>query len=107
MRAILALLLFAGTATAAPADWKSYLCRWGPADDSWHETQVVKVNEKDARVVINDRDVGDPKFKPDYVYFTTEDRRLPVSWTIYKDGRLDAMDRYLKRLQGTCKVVTD
>src|SRR5690242_2242519 len=100
-----ALLL--SSALAAASDWKSYLCRWGPEDDAWHATQVVKVNEKDARVTIDGRDADDPKFGADSVYFHGTTRRLPVGWTIYKDGRMVASDRFMNRLIGTCKAVDD
>lgn len=62
---MLPLILLIGTAHAAPADWTNYLCRFG--EDK--TTALVRVNEKDERVTIDDRDMNDVKFKPDEISF--------------------------------------
>jgi hypothetical protein len=98
---LLAVLLIS-TADAAPADWKSYLCRYG--DKSAETVQLVKVNEKDGRVTINDKDTSGVRISADEIAFDGP-RGLP--WYIAKnDNRMTAMDRY-GIVNGQCKIVDD
>ncbi len=78
---LLILTVLPAIAVAAPADWKSYLFRYGK-DAASEQVQLVKVNEKDARVVVNNRDKA-AKFTPDGISF---DGPPEVFWSMSKDG---------------------
>jgi len=99
------LMLLVGSAYAAPADWTNYLCKYG--DDQI--TQLVKVNEKDGRVTINDRDMNDVKIAPDKVTFSPPRGGV---WIIRKPSlKLETLS-YIppgiaKMQDGSCKIVGD
>lgn len=99
---MLATLLFSA-AIAAPSDWTNYLCKYG--DDQ--TTQLVKVNEKDGRVTIDDRDMNDVKFKPDGISFKPPRGGV---WVISRPSLKLGVLRYIppgiaKMENGTCKIV--
>src|SRR5258708_6226967 len=108
------LLLAAGfalSAQAAPADWKSYLCRYTVKSvmggDGTPETTLVKVNEKDTRVMIEDRDQADVKIDDKSIHFET---RLGPGSIRKADGSFYVMRSTVRMTeigQGSCKVVDD
>lgn len=98
----IALISTSLATSAAPTDWKSYLCRYGK-DAASEQVQLVKVNEKDGRVTMNDRDRA-PKFSPTHITF---DGPPEVFWQISRDGgRLLVMGRW-GPMNGTCRIVDD
>lgn len=89
-------------AQAAPTDWKSYLCRYGK-DAASERVQLIKVNEKDARVMVKDRDVA-PKFSATHISF---DGPPEVFWSFAKaDGKLTVLGPY-GAMYGNCRIVDD
>lgn len=90
---------------AAPADWKAYLCRYGPADAE--KVQLLRINEKDRRVVVRerggDRDVA-AKFDDRGVSF---DGPPELFWDVStKDGKVTVIGRF-GPMPGTCRQVDD
>jgi len=99
---MLTALLF-GTALAATSDWTNYLCKYG--DDQ--TTQLVRVNEKDGRVTLDDRDMNKVKISPAEISFSPPKGGV---WTIRKPGLALETLRYIppgipKMEDGTCKIV--
>jgi hypothetical protein len=99
---------FASSAMAAPADWKSYLCKYG-ADA---ETRLVKVNEKDGRVLLNDRDAGAVKITSETVSFRPTGITGAGVWTIKRpSGDLEVLilpsNAPASVERGSCKVVDE
>jgi hypothetical protein len=101
-----AILLLAAVplgAGAAPADWKSYLCKYGDGGT----TRLIKVNEKDQRVLFEDKDADGVKISDKTIFFQP---RSGGAWSIDKaGGKLDVIDiRFGARMTpGTCRVVDD
>jgi hypothetical protein len=90
-------------AAAAPADWHSYLCTFGPSADR----RLVKVNAKDERVKIDDRDMPGVRFTqnggvrfdgPFGPWIITDLNGEPTVAVIRSYGKVD---------NGSCKVVDD
>jgi hypothetical protein len=70
MKRIPELVLIASLATSASAastDWVSYLCRYKTGEIEY--AQVVKVNEKQQRVTLDDRDATAVKFTANAINF--------------------------------------
>ena len=100
--AILFGLTIANGCVAAPGDWKAYLCRYGSSDAAGERAQLVRVNEKDQRVVVNERDKA-AKFSATGVSFEGPPE---VFWVIGKDGKLTVLGPY-GPLPGVCRIVDD
>jgi hypothetical protein len=102
---MLTLLFAVSAAYAAPADWTNYLCKYG--DDQ--TTQLVKVNEKDGRVTINDHDMNRVQISATEISFSPPRGGV---WVIKKPAlKLETL-RYIppgiaKMEDGTCKIVSD
>lgn len=105
--ALFLLLTVARSAAAAPDDWKSYLCRYTIQGMVSEHTLLAKVNEKDARVKIDDRDVSGVKIGDKRIHF--EERGAPID--IDKaTGKLHVLKFTSIGAQigeGSCRVVDD
>ena len=101
------LLLAVPMALAAPADWTSYLCKYGPNDT----TRLVKVNENDGRVTIDGTDMSAVVIGDGRIKFQAPGRRDGGIWVIRKQGlaleTLTYPGGLAKMENGTCKVVSD
>jgi hypothetical protein len=102
--AALILAALPALAAAAPADWKSYLCRYGEG-----ETRLIKVNEKDQRVLVDDLDANAVALSDKILSF---EPRRGGHWSIVRDtGKVTVLEMRLsaptKLLQGTCRLVDE
>jgi hypothetical protein len=100
--AILLLAALPALAGAAPADWKSYLCRYGDG-----ETRLIRVNEKDQRVVVDDLDANAVKMTEAAISF---EPRGGGHWSIVRDtGKLNVLEMHAygptRILPGDCRQV--
>lgn len=106
MKAVLALLAFtlATPALAAPDDWKPYLCTYG----KYGERVLIRVNAKDQRVKIDDRDMGGIKFGQTGSLTFTGPKGMPWFLTNLAEPstRVTVMDRNGPQ-DGACKQVDE
>lgn len=98
----LALALCAAPAAqATPADWTSYLC------ETVDGVRLVRVNEKDRRVVIDDRDVKVRTMASDRIAFEPP---RGGTWVISKPSLALETLRFTPVAsieKGTCRIVDD
>lgn len=100
MVATLVFLATISAVTAAPADWSSYLCRYNVR--GVERAQVVRVNEKEQRVLLDDQDATAVKLTPGNIRFGGP----RGDWLIQldRDGNMVTM-RGMEIGQGKCSKI--